>query len=60
MTLDDFKKLNHDYLGDGAYICWTGYSYIIITTDGISIQNEIHLENNELKALNNFIEKYNA
>ncbi len=58
MTLDEFKKLDHVYLGDGAYVCWTGFSFVIITTDGISIQNEVHLQGSEVRALNNFITAY--
>ncbi len=55
MTLNEFKTLPNDYIGDGAYICDTGYSFIIITTDCISIQNEIHIDMHSLKAINNFV-----
>ena len=54
----NFKELsNVDYLGDGAYVGYTGYSYILFTTDGQTVHNEVHLEANELKALNHFIER---
>ena len=49
-------KGNRDYLGDGAYVGYTGYSYVIFTSDGINVLNEVHLENNEINALNRFIE----
>ena len=55
MNLEEFKRLSHDYLGDGAYVGDAGQVYVIITTDGITIQNEICLGAYEIKALNNFI-----
>ena len=63
MSIDNYlnqnfgDKTNADYLGDGAYVGYTGYSFIIFTTDGTTIQNEVHLKNNELKALNHFVER---
>ena len=59
MTINEFRKLDHDYLGDGAYICNLGHCFVVITTNGISIQNEIHLGSYEIKALNNFVKKCN-
>ena len=55
MTLNEFKKLPHDYLGDGAYICYTGYSFIIVTTNGMFIENEVHLEKSGIESLNRFV-----
>lgn len=42
------------YLGDGAYAEFTGYSIIVYTSNGISRQNEVHLERIELEALVEF------
>ena len=55
MTLDGFRKIPHDYIGDGAYIGDMGFAYIIITTNGVTIQNEISIEKESIKALNNFV-----
>jgi hypothetical protein len=62
MSIDKYleqfgDKTNTEYLGDGAYVGFTGYSYILFTTNGITVQNEVHLEGNEIKVLNRFIEK---
>ena len=46
------------YLGDGAYVRFTGYSFVVYTSDGISIQNEVHLEKNELKVLDHFVKQH--
>ena len=43
-----------EYLGDGAYVRFTGYGFILFTTDGITESNHIHLERNELQALDRF------
>jgi hypothetical protein len=48
------EKLPEEYLGDGAYVRFTGYSFIIYTSDGISETNRVHLEKNELDALDRF------
>jgi hypothetical protein len=50
-------KDNADYLGDGAYVGFTGHSFIIFTSDGHLITNQVHLEQNELNSLNHFVEK---
>jgi hypothetical protein len=59
MSIDAYLKQYQqtDYLGDGAYVGFTGYSYVIFTTNGITVQNEVHLETTELKALRNFVER---
>lgn len=46
-----------EYLGDGAYVAFSGYSFIIYTSDGYRIQNEVHLEAHELCALNLFVKR---
>ena len=43
-----------EYLGDGAYARFTGYSFILFTTDGLTEQNHVHLEKLELEALDRF------
>ena len=63
MSIDNYLKTNFgdktnaDYLGDGAYVGYTGFSFIIFTTNGETVHNEVHLEANELKALNRFVER---
>ncbi len=44
-----------EYLGDGAYVRFTGYSFVVYTTDGISLHNEIELEVSALKVLDRFV-----
>jgi hypothetical protein len=46
-----------EYLGDGAYVRYTGYSFIIFTSNGLTESNHVHLEDNELKALDRFRER---
>ena len=46
-----------EYLGDGAYVRFTGYSFVLYTTDGISIGNEVHLEKHELEVLDRFVKR---
>lgn len=46
-----------EYLGDGAYVRFTGYSFILFTSDGITEMNHVHLEKNELDALDRFRER---
>ena len=61
MNYKDFHNLpeaNKTYLGDGAYACFTGYAYIIITTDGVTIHNEIHLDSFMVEALRNFVQEH--
>ena len=43
-----------EYLGDGAYDRFTGYSFILFTSDGVTEQNHVCLERNELQALDRF------
>jgi hypothetical protein len=39
------------YLGDGAYVEWTGYSFCIYTTNGMERTNEVFLEPAHLENL---------
>ena len=48
------------YLGDGVYGVYTGYSFILTTEDGVSIQNTIHLEPDVPAKLIEIMEKANA
>lgn len=43
-----------EYLGDGAYVRFTGYSFVLFTYDGITESNHVALEKNELNALDRF------
>lgn len=43
------------YLGDGAYVEWNGWSYVIYTSNGIERTNEVYLEPQHIRALNEFI-----
>lgn len=42
---------NTTYLGDGAYAEFTGYSIIVYTSNGITRENEVHLERREMETL---------
>jgi hypothetical protein len=33
-----------EYLGDGAYVEWNGYAFVLTTEDGISVQNTVEIE----------------
>ncbi len=46
-----------EYLGDGAYVRFTGFSFVVYTTDGLSVQNEVHLEASALKVLDRFVKR---
>lgn len=46
----DFK----DYLGDGVYVDFDGFSIEILTSDGITKTNSIYLEPDVLAALNRY------
>ena len=48
---------NVEYIGDGAYVGFTGYSFVLFTTNGISICNEVHIEFIALDILDRFIIK---
>lgn len=42
------------YLGDGAYVEWNGWAFIITTNNGIESTNEIYLEPEHIAALIRF------
>lgn len=43
------------YLGDGAYVEWNGYAFVVYTTNGISRTNEIYLEPDHMQQLSAFV-----
>lgn len=47
---------NKIYLGDGAYVEFIGFEFILTTENGISVTNQIALEPIMLKRLNEFVE----
>ncbi len=46
-----------EHLGDGAYVKYTGYSYVLYTSNGIVEMNHIELEHSALVALNRFAKR---
>jgi len=42
------------YLSDGAYVEFTGYDFVLTTSDGLSDTNRIHLDGIALKRLIEF------
>lgn len=53
---------NMDYLGDGAYVEYTGYSYILRANHHTDSQctDSIHLDNHALESLNRFVARMRA
>lgn len=51
-----------DYLGDGVYIEWDGYSFCLRANDHRDnyCTDKIYLEPNVIKALNRFVERVNS
>jgi len=45
------------YLGDGAYVEYDGYSYILTAENGIKATNTIVLDPDAMKMLFTFVEK---
>ena len=43
-----------EYLGDGAYVRWNGWAFVIYTTDGITEGNAIELDKHAMEALDRF------
>jgi len=48
------------YLGDGAYVEFTGYNFRLYTSNGIEETNEIFLEVDHFVALKDFIHRVTA
>lgn len=51
MTMGETKST---YLGDGAYVEWTGYSFVVYTSNGIERTNEVYLEADAIAKLIEF------
>lgn len=47
--------MKSSYLGDGAYVEWNGYAYVLYTSDGITRTNEIYLERPHIQELMTFV-----
>lgn len=45
------------YLGDGAYVRFEGFAFVIFTSDGIDEANHIWLEPGHIAALNEFVQQ---
>lgn len=43
------------FLGDGAYVEWNGYAFVLYTSDGITRTNEIYLERPHIRELMAFV-----
>ena len=43
------------YLGDGVYVRDLDYAIVLYTSNGITVQNEIYLERNEISSLLRFL-----
>jgi hypothetical protein len=50
------KELPAKYLGDGAYVEFTEYDFVVYTSNGISRTNEVHLELSGAMQLQDFIQ----
>lgn len=50
------ELLEADYLGDGAYVAYSGYDFAVFTSDGISVQNVVFLDGTGLACLKRFVE----
>ena len=46
-----------EYIGDGIYCTFDGYSFILTTENGISTTNTIVMESRELETLNEFVDR---
>ena len=46
-----------EYLGDGAYVRWTGYAFDIFTSNGITETNHVFLEPEHIEVLNRFCKR---
>ena len=61
MSIEEQVKaefVDHDYLGDGAYVGYTSYRAVVIfTSNGLSILNRVELDGHGLKALAGFVER---
>jgi len=49
--------MNKEYLGDGVYIEFDGYGYILTSENGASVLDEIYLDLGIIRNLNEYIGK---
>ena len=55
---NETQPILEDYIGDGVYVEFTGYSIILKANDHKRPTDVIHLEESVLKALNRFAEQH--
>lgn len=55
--MDDRKK---QYIGDGAYVAYDGYSLILTAEDGIRATDTIYLEPDVWASLVSYVERLKA
>lgn len=46
-----------EYLGDGAYIEYDGWGFVLTTEDGIEVQNTVYLEPDLIERVTEFAKK---
>lgn len=46
-----------DYMGDGIYIRDIGHAVILTTENGISVENEIHIEPTEWESIKRYMKR---
>ncbi len=50
-------KTDKQYLADGVYAAWDGYYVILTTEDGVSVRNEIFIDDQVWAALVDYVER---
>ena len=50
-------KVEQEYIGDGAYARYDGYSFWISTSDGLNVTNQVCLEPEVLKSFLQYVKK---
>jgi len=55
----NMNNIRKEYLGDGAYIQYDGWNFILTTENGIQTTNEIVLNPEVAKSLLDYINKIN-
>lgn len=53
-------KQQPTYLGDGAFVEWNGYAFVIFTDNGLSRTNEVYLEPNHMRELIRYAQEIDA
>jgi hypothetical protein len=57
MTDADTHENQICYLGDGAYVAFNGYAFVLTTSNGVEVTNTIVLEPGHLQTLITFAER---